>query len=1164
MNNRPFFSKTIVELEAMFKERHNERDFLEVLNSELDFRNVPRAKKLQDHVVKILNTNAPTTATTSNSIENKINATLTPMKELKKEPQKTSNSSFSEKPNEALKVIKAAPAPDIKNNPEDILSAWTAIEVLSPQSFKKPEDLVSDEKWRISNLNNNGAWIWEVGGESSQPKKRLYYQIVLGTILMEPSIEALLKVYTDNRVEFPQIKGEAVLATIMVNKLGCPIEEDPIAISSFGWGLPVALRGDLQALGQWQTEERRLIKILASQLNINSDSQQEQPPLTAAIINKAYSWLIKELKLDTSLIKPPAFAIKTYQYYQNNNPPESLLLNSFFLGDIGKASALFKADKAPANLKRYLGVDKPKVRHNLLTEKERLAEVLQPKNFPLSAWPSYGRHPLVLLQQCAVNLAGNLNLNGVLSVNGPPGTGKTTLLRDIVATIVTDRADIMVAFKDPESAFIHAGQMKKGQSFVHMYKLQDKLRGYEIVVASSNNKAVENVSAELPGIESISNDASELRYFKSVSDKLFERDTWGAIAAVLGNGQNRFLFSSRFWWDNDYGMQKYLQHISGTPQLIPDPENEQLTRPPKIVEFENPPSDHEHALLNWEKARQRYNQTKKRVHDSMQELQIAYELEIDIRKRAEKIELVNNQLTSNIESINFLVDRQKQLSILETERLNNFNAVQLDLQHWRSSRPGFLSRLLKTEKFKNWFMKNTSIIERSNDAHQLLKQVQTEQFELKEKSLKLDASIKKLRTEVDDHQKAIAKDTQKINDIANRYRGIFINQAFFSLSHPQKQMTVPWIDSALAIQRHELFEASINVQKAFVDAAAKPIRHNMNLLMDNFGMNSLGNAERDEVIPHLWSTLFLIVPVISTTFASIGRMFKNIGSEELGWLLIDEAGQALPQAAVGALFRTKKAVIVGDPIQIEPVVTLPNLLTESICRQFGINPLHFNAPSASTQTLADDTSAYFTSYETKLGARNVGVPLLVHRRCSSPMFEISNIVAYENLMVQAKVAKESLIMKTLGASRWIHLEGRSQDKWCNEEGEKVIQLLQQLKTENCSPELYIVTPFVVVQDRLRRLIHESKILEGWVENPRGWSFQRVGTVHTVQGREAEAVIFVLGASNPEQHGARAWAGGSPNLLNVAVTRSKEALYVIGNRELWKSAGHFQTLAKMLP
>jgi superfamily I DNA and/or RNA helicase len=108
-----------------------------------------------------------------------------------------------------------------------------------------------------------------------------------------------------------------------------------------------------------------------------------------------------------------------------------------------------------------------------------------------------------------------------------------------------------------------------------------------------------------------------------------------------------------------------------------------------------------------------------------------------------------------------------------------------------------------------------------------------------------------------------------------------------------------------------------------------------------------------------------------------------------------------------------------------------------------------------------------------------------------------------------------------------------------------------------------VTPFVDVQNGLRSLLVSSSILEGWVENSREWVNERVGTVHTVQGREAEAVIFVLGAPEASQRGARAWAGKTPNLLNVAVTRAKEAVYVVGCREAWKDAGFFQALAKIL-
>ncbi|HEV3437457.1 MAG TPA: AAA domain-containing protein [Gemmata sp.] len=102
-------------------------------------------------------------------------------------------------------------------------------------------------------------------------------------------------------------------------------------------------------------------------------------------------------------------------------------------------------------------------------------------------------------------------------------------------------------------------------------------------------------------------------------------------------------------------------------------------------------------------------------------------------------------------------------------------------------------------------------------------------------------------------------------------------------------------------------------------------------------------------------------------------------------------------------------------------------------------------------------------------------------------------------------------------------------------------------------------------ERLRQLVRDSRVAEEWCL-PGGvlrWETERIGTVHTAQGREAEGVIFVLGASAPIQEGARNWAGGRPNLLNVAVTRAKEVLYVVGNRHLWREAGVFRILEAQL-
>jgi superfamily I DNA and/or RNA helicase len=178
------------------------------------------------------------------------------------------------------------------------------------------------------------------------------------------------------------------------------------------------------------------------------------------------------------------------------------------------------------------------------------------------------------------------------------------------------------------------------------------------------------------------------------------------------------------------------------------------------------------------------------------------------------------------------------------------------------------------------------------------------------------------------------------------------------------------------------------------------------------------------------------------------------------------------------------------------------------------------------------------------------------------MFGIANAVAYDHLMVQAKRPGDSAIGDILGPSAWIDVRGGAAEKWCTEEGEVVLELLRRLARSGAPSDLYLVTPFVVVADNLRRLVRQAE-LNDWLGNPADWAKTHIGTVHTVQGREAEAVILVLGAPASEQTGARNWAGGRPNLLNVAVTRAKERLYVVGNRELWREAGVFRELAGRL-
>ena len=183
--------------------------------------------------------------------------------------------------------------------------------------------------------------------------------------------------------------------------------------------------------------------------------------------------------------------LKNVEYEEAN-------LHSFFIKDLEKAKKI-NSDK----LDFYLfGNDKEKINLESQPESENFQPelfetILMPNKYPNGRFPSNPDYALSFMQEVATNIAINSSAE-VRTVNGPPGTGKTTLLKDIFAHYVVEQAHQICNLKNKK--------IQDEQQYNEKYKigiLPYEIAKGNIIVASSNNSAVQNIVKELPRIDSI-------------------------------------------------------------------------------------------------------------------------------------------------------------------------------------------------------------------------------------------------------------------------------------------------------------------------------------------------------------------------------------------------------------------------------------------------------------------------------------------------------------------------------------------------------------------------------------------------------------------------------------------------------------------------------------
>ena len=843
--------------------------------------------------------------------------------------------------------------------------------------------------------------------------------------------------------------------------------------------------------------------------------------------------------------------------------PINDLKSSFFLDDLQLVLQHIDTLRDNDKVLSYINSLNQDIEHyDLLKDTDQMRKWYNPKVLPFGRWPS--KFNLSFMQQIAVNIAKE-NPKDIFSVNGPPGTGKTTLLKDIIANNIVERAAKFCESDHVNDIFKKVvGQ--DGRSFY--YNISSDIAVYGMLVLSSNNKAVENITLELPNISSVEEgtngstlfnpDSSEQQvdlscfaedkkyqfvksnevYFTFLADCLAEsNEQWGLISARLGKKSNINKFMPAL---------DVLSSDMSSIMRIPD------------------------AQVAFESAKKQF-QAQYKLVETLFTYVTTYEENTQL---IQALKLKTNQLKEDILSINEQLSQYDTLDDDLLQLIEHKNSIESKLIEYNNQRSIFDKLWSAT----NWSILKAmgnptllSVIEEETTKLQTVKDQLTELHQLvnERESIintkdglllnikELDSTVlevEKTQQEILGTLKTTSKDTiHCFDDIASKLMSSDEDRT-------EAHTAFLYVCNYLNECKERLLYDALQLQKAVVMSDA--FRNNMKLLSQYWGSLSekkklQKNFDLDTIFPALLNSLMIVVPVISSTFAAVERFLINCKSESsLGTIIIDEAGQASPHMLVGALFRAQKVIVVGDPKQIEPVQTVQDLFVERIGGE-GIGK--YRNKELSVQSLADAQNPFAGIIKNLDGSESwVGCPLVIHRRCKDPMFTVSNELSYGGFMINKTMnpkepidpCKESCLI-TYDASNIESSTGK--DRYIQIQGEIAFELIQKLRARNTKfKDIFIITPFTTVSYGFKKYMESiSDDIVNWTkdDNKKAWLEDNIGTVHTFQGKEAKVVIYMLGCqSDGSANGAIKWVNA--NNVNVAFTRAKEYVYVIGDATKW--------------
>lgn len=737
----------------------------------------------------------------------------------------------------------------------------------------------------------------------------------------------------------------------------------------------------------------------------------------------------------------------------------------------------------------------------------------------------------------------------LLCVDGPPGTGKTTLLKELIAEELVLKADALLEIWEEDWTCL-------GDTFKGIYRSPLEGRNkHSIVISSTNNKAIDNIGLEL---------LKEIEYFSDLAATIENKEHkfLGTLCARLGRSDNVKDFYEEFYADfctylNKAEISKE-QTLSACEKYCQIREELDLLngkistllmykdRFPNISSYGDLANTDQKLQQNITVLAAKKLQLDRDISDCKQQ-QFSFKTVLTDTEKEK-------------------ADSESQLQGLEAQIRTLYADLQ-EYEHIGGFKRGLSFLFPKTKTLLNKYGSSKQI----NDEIEIIRNCSQEKLdELKKLDDRIDGAVAQLKlvdntlellnTHLVQVQAQLEEQTVQKNTIAlyldcsqELSRGIDIDFINIDVYHLRNLPVIMEL-------RHKLFTAAIGIFETYIILHKEPILHNLQLVLTKTdGSNGAfyswcwsaqnlfraSDEEKQTLIRCLWETFFLCFPVVTTTLHSFRKKTFAFTPELFDILMLDESGQIVPYYVIAPLYRANRAVLVGDANQIEPIKNVPaRLLEKKYIEQLGDEVYNrFCIDTASAQSYAANASDFVEM----IGGHCGGVILNEHRRCEPSIMAFSNRHIYSNVLSligdndHDKLYGHNLVAFDVRGFKAKEHYNQTEIDACKQ----IVEQLVMRYGEAVKDDIGVITPFSRQAEKLKQAI----------------SGVEIGTVHVFQGAEKKYILFSCVLDNTtESAGLYNFVGGKGNLLNVAFSRAKKQFIFVGNFQAARDSGNYLKLA----